>query len=156
MNYQEWEMTVPATIKTDSLWNLSAYRLALFLGDLARHDMAKLLQDSRTKGVASQLCEAVGSIRAKITEGHSCDIGRERAHFYKYALGFACESRHWYAKSCLVLGEAITNQRLELLDEIVRLLFAMIPQQHKSDVREEQDEFLAGDPEYLVQNVPVL
>ena len=155
MNYQEWEATVPATVKADIPWKLGAYRLALFLEDLSCHDRKKLLLDGRTNGVASQLSKAIGSISAKIMEGHSCEVGSERAHFYEYALAFACESRHWYRKSCPVLGEAITNQRLELLDEIVRLLFIMIPRQRKSDIREEQDEVRTNDPEYLVQNVPV-
>jgi len=156
MNYQEWKTTVPARITTDRLWKLRVYRLALFLGDLASHDLAKLSQDRRTNGLAYHLYDAVGSIKAKIREGSACNIGNERAHFYKYALGFACESRYWYTKSSQVLGEAITKQRLELLEEIVRLLFAMIPQQHKSVIREEPDEVQADNPEYLVQNVPVL
>jgi hypothetical protein len=33
MNYQEWEGSIPETIKEDSLWRVQAYRLALFLGD---------------------------------------------------------------------------------------------------------------------------
>ena len=34
MNYEEWVVTVAVEIKADSLWKMTAYRLALFLGDL--------------------------------------------------------------------------------------------------------------------------
>ena len=43
MNYQEWELSVPPDIKGDGLWKMEAYRLALFLSDLAWHDATKLL-----------------------------------------------------------------------------------------------------------------
>ena len=47
MNYGEWESTVPDLIKGDSVWNCRAYRLGLFLADLAWHDATKLLGDKR-------------------------------------------------------------------------------------------------------------
>ena len=55
MNYQEWEQTVPSEIKGDSVWNAKAYRLALFLAELAWHDSTKLLADKRTFSLADQL-----------------------------------------------------------------------------------------------------
>jgi hypothetical protein len=43
VDYQEWEKSVPADITGDVLWKLRAYRLALFVGDLAWSDVTKLL-----------------------------------------------------------------------------------------------------------------
>lgn len=43
MDYQEWEKCVPADITGDVLWKLRAYRLALFVGDLAWSDVTKSL-----------------------------------------------------------------------------------------------------------------
>lgn len=45
MNYSEWEQAVPADITNDSLWKMEAYRLSLFLSDLAWPDVKKLIQD---------------------------------------------------------------------------------------------------------------
>ena len=33
MTYEEWEERVSDEIKQDSLWKMTAYRLALFVGD---------------------------------------------------------------------------------------------------------------------------
>lgn len=89
MTYEEWLKTVPEAITKDALWNMKAYRLALFLNDVAWHDVTKLTRDARTLKVADQLYRAVGSIGANIAEGYSRRSGKERAHFYEYALGSA-------------------------------------------------------------------
>ncbi|MBI3801907.1 MAG: four helix bundle protein [Deltaproteobacteria bacterium] len=96
MNYNEWEKVVPETIKADSLWQMTAYRLALFLADLSWQDASKLVQDRRTIGLSDQLYRAVCSISANVAEGYSRGTGKDRAHFYEYALGSARESRDWY------------------------------------------------------------
>ncbi len=155
MNYQEWEPTVPTTVKADRLWKLNAYRLALFLGDLARQDVTRLRRDSRTSGIASQLCAAVGSISAKIEAGGSCDLDADRARLYETALCSACESRHWYQKSCQVLGEAITDERLGLLEDLVCALLCMIPHKHTSAERAELVPVPAHILKGLKQKVPV-
>ena len=93
MTYEQWELSVPASIRDDSLWKMQAYRLGLFLSDLAWHDVTKLLKDRRTGGIADQLFRAVGKISSNFGEGYSRGTGRERAHFYKYALGSAREAR---------------------------------------------------------------
>ena len=55
MNYKEWERTVPETITGDSLWKMTAYRLALFLADLGWHDVTKLIRDRCTISLSDQL-----------------------------------------------------------------------------------------------------
>lgn len=137
MKYEEWEQSIPETIRADSLWQVAAYRFALFLADVGWHDVSKLVQDRRTMSLSDQLCRAVGSISANIAEGYSRGTGRDRARFYEYALGSARESRDWYFKGRHVLGDAVIEHRLQLLTEIIRLLLTMVPQQRSYLVRED-------------------
>jgi len=90
--------------------------------DEAWNDVTKLMQDRRTRAVGEQLCRAIGSISANIAEGYSRSSGRERAHFYEYALGSARESREWYYQGRHVLGDLTTSARMTALSSIIRLL----------------------------------
>ena len=92
MNYNDWLDTVPEVIKGDSLWNMEAYRLALFVSDAAWFDVTRLTQDKRTLDLSDQLYRVVGSISANIAEGYSRSTGKDRAKFYEYTLGSARES----------------------------------------------------------------
>ncbi|MGH7969005.1 MAG: four helix bundle protein, partial [Limisphaerales bacterium] len=96
MDYNEWEAGVPEEINGDSVWKSKAYRLALFMSDIAWHDAGKLLADKRTISLADQLYRAAGAVSADLEEGYSRASGRDRARFYEYALGSARESRGWY------------------------------------------------------------
>src|SRR5512135_354078 len=100
---------------------MSAYRLALFLGDLSWHDVTKLIQDRRTLGLSDQLYRAAGSISANLAEGYWYGTGQNRARYYEYALGSARESRDWYFKGRHILGETVTAHRIKLLAEVMRL-----------------------------------
>ena len=51
MDYQEWEQHVPADITGDVLCKMRAYRLALFLGDVAWNDVTMLAANRRTLGL---------------------------------------------------------------------------------------------------------
>jgi four helix bundle protein len=138
MNYQEWEKSVSATITADSLWKMEAYRLSLFAGDLAWEDATKLMRDRRTRGLSDQLYRAVGSVSSNVGEGYSRSTGRDRAHFYSYALGSAREGRDWYYKGRHVLGESVANHRLDLMTQVIRMLLVMIPDQRGQSLREEE------------------
>src|ERR1019366_3241294 len=129
MNFEEWVKSVPGEITGDSLWKMEAYRLALFAADLGWRDVTRLTGDRRTLDIASQLYRALGSIEANISEGYSRGSGRDRARVYEYALGSARESRGWYYKGRYVLGDSVTEHRLRLLTQMVRLLLAMVPDQ---------------------------
>ncbi len=163
MNYDEWIKSVPADITGDVLWRVEAYRLALFMSELGWHDVTKLLRDKRTLEVSDQLYRALGSIAANISEGYSRGGGRDRAHFYEYALGSARESRGWYYNGRHVLGEAVAEHRIRLLTQIIRLLLTMIPDQRSVTFREESPAY-GADPEQpineeqlkaLLQNPPL-
>ena len=140
MNYNEWEKDVPEEIKADTLWNVKAYRHALFLGDLAWFDILKLGKSRDLSRLRDQLYGATGSISANIAEGYSKGTGKDRARFYEYALGSARESRDWYFKARHQLGEDVFQHRLNILTEIIRLLLTMVPQQRQSKLRETSEE----------------
>lgn len=141
MNYKEWELGVPVTLKEDSLWKVAAYRYALFLSDLCWQDVAILSKNKTMLSTADQLYRAVNSVGANIAEGYSRSTGKDRALFYQYALGSARESRDWYYKARHVLDENELTQRLNVLTEIIKLLLTMVPQQRGRILREEQASY---------------
>lgn len=160
MNYEEWVAKVPDEIKTDSLWKMTAFRLALFASDLGWRDTAKLVRERRMMGLSDQLYRALGSISANLAEGYSRGTGKDRARFYEYALGSARESRDWYFKARHILGEAVVQHRLRLLTRVIQLTLTMIPQQRGRVLRERPEAYHQTN-EYdametnLLQNVPM-
>ncbi|MBM3890710.1 MAG: four helix bundle protein [Verrucomicrobia bacterium] len=161
MNFDEWMKSVPQAMKDDALWKMKVYRLALFLADIAWHDVTKLMDDRRTLGLSDQLYRSVGSISANIGEGYSRSSGKDQARFYEYALGSAREARDWYFKGRHILGSAVFDHRLQLLTEIIRLLLSIIPEQRTTTLREEQAPYghALSEPttalEHLLANVPL-
>lgn len=132
MTWDQWLAGVPSVIRDDRLWNVEAYRLGLFLSDLAWNDVTKLMKDRRTIGLADQLYGAGGSISANLAEGFSRSGGKDRARFYEYALGSAREMRDWYYKGRHVLSDEVTDHRLDLATQVIRLTLTMVPEQRST------------------------
>lgn len=145
MDYDGWLVSVPREITSDPLWNVKAYRLALYVAELGWQDMKMLTTDMRLLGLSDQLYRALGSISANIAEGYSRSTGMDRARFYEYALGSARESRDWYYKGRRKLGDKIVNKRLELLSQIIRLLLVTIPKERATSIREIKEEYERSD-----------
>src|ERR1700720_4345874 len=141
MNYETWVESVPRSIVGDTLWKAEAYRLGLFVAELGWHDVSKLFRDTRTRGLADQLYRAAGSIGANISEGYSRGTGRDRARFYEYALGSARETRGWYYNGRHVLGESVSEHRIGLLTQIIRLLLIRVSDQRGSSLREDSPTY---------------
>jgi four helix bundle protein len=141
MTYEEWLAQVPVEFTADPLWRMQVYRLALFLADLAWHDVSKLAQDRRTVELSDQLFRAVGSVHANIAEGYSRQSGKDQARFYEYALGSAREARGWYYQGCYVLSETVATHRIKLLTDIARLLNTIIPTERGYKMSEEQEVY---------------
>ena len=154
MNYEAWQQSVPEAITADALWQMRVYRLALFLGDVAWHDVTKLAADRRTHGLSDQLYRAIGSVSANIAEGYGRGTGKDRARFYEYALGSARESRDWYYKARHLLGETVAAHRLDTLAEIIRHLLVIIPAQRQGTLREPQAAYDTA-PSNLLFAVPL-
>jgi four helix bundle protein len=135
MTFEEWEQGVPGCVREDSLWKMEAYRLGLFLSDLAWHDAGRLLQDRRTVGIADQLYRAAGNISSNLSERYSRETGKDRARFYEYALGSTRETRDWYYKGRQVFDEPVVNHRMDLCTRIIRLTITMTARERRSNRR---------------------
>ena len=126
MTYEQWEAQVPNEIRNDPVWNVEAYRLGLFMSDLAWPDSTRLLKDRRMRGVADQLYRAASNISSNVCEGYSRSTGADRARFCEYALGSARETRDFYYKARHVLKEEVASHRMSLATKIVGLNVTMI------------------------------
>jgi four helix bundle protein len=144
MRYEEWLLSVPREITGDILWTVEAYRLGIFIADVAWNDVNKLATDKRTLALSDQLYRSVGSISANLAEGYSRGSNKDRARFYEYALGSARESRCWYYQGRHVLGTSVTSHRLNLCTQIICLLLTMIPQQRGRILSEEKSTYQTG------------
>ena len=132
-DFEAWMRGVPPDITTDTIWRMSAYRLALFLAFCSQKDLRWILNHRESRAYADQLLRAVGSISANIDEGYSRSSGRERAHFYEYALGSAREARGWYYKCSAALPEDVLLARLAQLSRIIRILTAIVPRERAAN-----------------------
>ena len=112
----------------DPLFRMRAYRLAADLLVEAFHDAKLLSADPVTERIAGQLFSAIGSIGSNLGEGYSRSSGKDRARIFELALGSVRESMNWYQAGRPILGE-IVPPRLNALEEIRRLLLAIIPRE---------------------------
>jgi four helix bundle protein len=85
--------------------------------------------------VSSQLYSAIGSIAANLAEGYAHSSGKDRARIFEYALGSTRESIVWFQSAEPVLGSEVVAIRIEKLDEIRRLLLAVIPRERNRLIR---------------------
>jgi four helix bundle protein len=145
VNYAEWVNNVPVSIRDDSLWKMTVYRLSLFACEIAWHDVTKLIRDKRTEALADQLYRAVGSISANLAEGYSRGTGKDRARFYEYALGSARESRDWYYKARHILGNEVVEHRISWLTRVIQLLLKMVPQQRGRTLQEATEPYIIDE-----------
>jgi len=129
VTFDEWEAAASAELKADRIWRMRTYRLACYVAEIGWSDVRTLASDPLTRGIAAQLLDALGSIRANLAEGYSRSAGRDRARVFEYALGSARESREWYYHASPILGPAVTRPRIAILDEIARMLIAIIPRE---------------------------
>ena len=141
MKFSEWEGGVPASIRGDTAWRVTAYRLALFAADIGWQDVVQLAQDRRMLSLSDQLYRALGSVSANIGEGYGRGSAKDRVRFYEYALGSARESRDWYYKARHVLVESVVTHRMDLQVEIIRLLLTMIPDERGYTVGEVPSDY---------------
>lgn len=129
ITYEEWEKQVPDEIRSDPLWKMEAYRLALFLYDLAWEDCGRMMRDRRGQAVAKQLIESAGSISANIEEGYGRGFGKQFALFLRYSLGSTRETRGWYYRGRKLLSPEVAQHRYSLLSQITALVVVALNQQ---------------------------
>ncbi|MBO6623106.1 MAG: four helix bundle protein [Balneola sp.] len=131
MNYSDWEETVFFEITADIPWKIEAYRLSLFLADLAWNDCS-IITENHKFSLSDQLYRSAGSISANIVEGYSRISNKEKARFYEIALGSTREARDWYYKSRHLFTSETIRSRIKLLTSIIKLLQVMITDRRKA------------------------
>ena len=109
MKFDEWLKSVPAEIAGDLLWKVEAYRLALFLADLAWHDVTKFTQDKRMFGLADRLYRAVGSMSANISEGYSRSSGKTAPAFMNMPSAPPAKTGAGFTKAAMCLERMSPN-----------------------------------------------
>lgn len=158
MNYREWLNVVPKEITGDTLWRMEVYRISLFAGDLAWQDVTKLMQDRRTLKLSDQLYSAVGSISGNIAEGYSRSSHKDQARFFEYSLGSSRESRNWYFEGRHILGETVSQHRIQLHTQIIKHLLNIIPAERGYSLSEEPARYgVTGltSLDEMLENVPM-
>jgi four helix bundle protein len=129
--------TIPPVSEKDSkdpLSKMRAYSLARELMEIVRNDAERLQANPLTEKMAGQLYATIGSVAANLAEGYSRSSGKDRARIYEYALGSARESMIWYHHAEVVLGPLV-QERLDKLEEIRRMLLAIIPRERGKLIR---------------------
>lgn len=120
----------------DPIRRMTAYVLAEDLIHQSWDDILLLEKRPATRGVASQLYRALGSVLANIAEGYSRSSGKDRARLFEYALGSARECDAWYESGRPILG-ATTDDRLAILTRIRKLLLSAIRGERSRTIRPE-------------------
>jgi four helix bundle protein len=114
---------------------MRAYQLAREVMSEVWADAEKLSHHVVTKQISGQLYAAVGSILANLGEGYSRSSGRDRARTFEFALGSVRESMMWYHAARPLLGPEKVREQLDKLEEIRRLLLAIIPRERGRLIR---------------------
>lgn len=119
----------------DPLTRMRVFQLAGELIPYAYEDAKALRAEPITAELAGQLYAAVCSIEANISEGYSRSSGKDRARIFEFALGSVRESMSWYKSAAPVLGDSTTKDRRNILEEMRRLLLAIIPRERGRPMR---------------------
>jgi four helix bundle protein len=119
----------------DPIGRMRVYQLAVELLEEAWSDAEELSRHPMTIKVSDQLYSAVGSIEARIADGYSRSSGKDRSRFFEYALSSVRESVAWYRAGRPILGIDVTTKRWGKLEEIRRLLLAIIPRERERNIK---------------------
>ncbi len=125
-DYDQWVRSLPDPVTSDAIWNVSAYKGALYARRCAWPDSVDIARHSLGQPIARQLYRAVASIGANVADGWSRTSGLDRARFFEYALSSAREAIVWYLAAVPMLRPALTRERLSHLSQLRRLLLVMI------------------------------
>jgi four helix bundle protein len=104
--FEEWQKTVPDSIKSERFWSLIAYQKALYLYDLLWQDTQIWLRDIRGQILSKQIIGSADSVCSNIEEGYGRGYGRQFIQFYGYSLGSARET-----KGCLTEQKPFTLKK---------------------------------------------
>ena len=122
-------MPVSADDSQDPLSRMRVFQLARELIPDCFGDAKLIRAEPITEGIAGQLYAAVCAIEANVSEAYSRTSGKDRALRFEYALGSVRDSMSWYKSAIPILGEATVKDRRDRLEEMRRMLLAIIPRE---------------------------
>jgi four helix bundle protein len=117
-----WESGISADQRGDPVWRFNAYRVALFMLDVAGKDAAELRRRRALPAQIDQLVRSIASISANVAEGLGRPSAAERLRFFGIAVGSLRESMTWYQSVSSALTPAILDLRLHQLTELRKIL----------------------------------
>lgn len=129
--FEEWKKLVPEAIRTEKVWQFTAYQKALYLYELTWADSGEWIKDVRGQALARQMIASADSICANIEEGYGRGFGKQLVYFYTIALGSARETKGRFYRARAFLSPQTLNDRLILAGEIVALLITEINRQKR-------------------------
>jgi four helix bundle protein len=129
---------ISASLGNDPLGRMRVFTLAAELAPDSWKDANELAANAVTELLSRQLYASVGSITANIAEGYSRSSGKDRVRFFEYALGSVRESMGWYRHAEPVIGAEVVADRLDRLEEMRRILLAIIPRERGRTIRKSE------------------
>ena len=114
-----------------ALESFGAYRKARLLFDLVVTDMETLKTNPLCYRLVSQQMGSADSICANIEEGYGRLSRIEYVRFLDIARGSARETRGRYERMKHWLSDKVIQERIKLLDEIIRILTSSIETMRK-------------------------
>jgi len=132
LNFDEWQGTVPQSLKSDPLWKSDYYRLAMFLFDLVWLDCESLKRDYRGQKLIGQAVRSAGSICANIEEAYGRGVGTpDYVRVMRISLGEARETKGHYIRFRHILPSDLVERRLKVMDQIITKLVGTISSHRK-------------------------
>ena len=108
------------------LEEFKAYQKALELYDMVVHDISHSMQDRRLDRLVRQQLASADSICSNIEEGYGREISIEYRRFLIIARGSLRETMGKYKRLRYWLSKEIIEKRVELAEELNRMLSATI------------------------------
>ncbi len=129
LSFEEWQKSVPETIRSEKFWLLIAYQKALYLYDLIWSDTETWIKDDRGQILSKQIIGSADSVCSNIEEGFGRGYGKQFLQFYGYSLGSARETKgRLYRAKAFYTSETL-RKRLHLASEVVALVLTEINRQ---------------------------
>jgi four helix bundle protein len=129
LNFEEWQKTIPETIRSEKFWLLIAYQKALYLYDLLWNDTQTWIKDERGQVLSKQIIGSADSVCSNIEEGYGRGYGKQFLQFYGYSLGSARETKGRLYRAKAFYPAEILHKRLLLASEVVALVLTEINRQ---------------------------
>lgn len=127
--FEEWQKSVPETIRSEKFWLLLAYQKALYLYDLIWKDTETWIKDDRGQILSKQIIGSADSVCSNIEEGYGRGYGKQFLQFYGYSLGSARETKGRLYRAKAFYTSEILHKRLNLASEVVALVLTEINRQ---------------------------